>query len=232
MLIRLPKSVCDSNFNVRGFRPLLGKPAGWLPLFVLYALVVSAVGADVQVLVKDQTGRPVEGAVIWAEGPQKKTLPAIQTEIVQKNRQFIPPVTIVPVGSIVRFPNWDNVQHHVYSFSTTKTFDIPLYIGQSPKAIEFERPGIVTLGCNIHDWMAAYVVVLDSGFFARTDERGVGVLRDLPAGSLSILGWCPRLRGAPVQANLEGSQSSAELTMRLRPAFQRTPPDERGGAYR
>ncbi|MET0252759.1 MAG: methylamine utilization protein [Terrimicrobiaceae bacterium] len=195
------------------------------------ALAVRGFGADVQVLVKDQTGRPVEGAVIWAEGPQKKTLPAIQTEIVQKNRQFIPPVTIVPVGSIVRFPNWDNVQHHVYSFSTAKTFDIPLYIGQSPKAIEFERPGIVTLGCNIHDWMAAYVVVLDSGFFARTDERGVGVLRDLPVGSFSILGWCPRLRGAPVQANLEG-QSSAELTMKLRPAFQRTPPDERGGAYR
>jgi plastocyanin len=202
-----------------------------LPFLLLCALAVRGFGADVQVLVKDQTGRPVEGAVIWAEGPQKKTLPAIQTEIVQKNRQFIPSVTIVPVGSIVRFPNWDNVQHHVYSFSTAKTFDIPLYIGQSPKAIEFERPGIVTLGCNIHDWMAAYVVVLDSGFFARTDERGVGVLRDLPVGSFSILGWCPRLRGAPVQANLEG-RSSAELTMKLRPAFQRTPPDERGGAYR
>ena len=202
-----------------------------LPFLLLCALAVRGFGADVQVLVKDQTGRPVEGAVIWAEGPQKKTLPAIQTEIVQKNRQFIPLVTIIPVGSIVRFPNWDNVRHHVYSFSTAKTFDIPLYIGQSPKAIEFERPGIVTLGCNIHDWMAAYVVVLDSGFFARTDERGVGVLRDLPAGPVSIVGWCPRLRGAPVQANLEG-QSSAELTMKLRPAFQRTPPDERGGAYR
>jgi plastocyanin len=230
MRIRLAKSVCALSSDVRELGPLQGK-LGMLPFLHLCALAVRAFGADVQVLVKDQTGRPVEGAVIWAEGPQKKTLPAIQTEIVQKNRQFIPPVTIVPVGSIVRFPNWDNVQHHVYSFSTAKTFDIPLYIGQSPKAIEFERPGIVTLGCNIHDWMAAYVVVLDSGFFARTDERGVGVLRDLPVGSFSILGWCPRLRGAPVQANLEG-QSSAELTMKLRPAFQRTPPDERGGAYR
>ena len=230
MRIRLAKSVCALSSDVRELGPLQGK-LGMLPFLLLCALAVRAFGADVQVLVKDQTGRPVEGAVIWAEGPQKKTLPAIQTEIVQKNRQFIPPVTIVPVGSIVRFPNWDNVQHHVYSFSTAKTFDIPLYIGQSPKAIEFERPGIVTLGCNIHDWMAAYVVVLDSGFFARTDERGVGVLRDLPVGSFSILGWCPRLRGAPVQANLEG-QSSAELTMKLRPAFQRTPPDERGGAYR
>jgi plastocyanin len=203
-----------------------------LPFLLWCSLAVRAVGADLQVLVKDQTGRPVEGAVVWAEGSQEKALPAIQTEIVQRNRQFIPPVTIVPVGSVVRFPNWDNVQHHVYSFSAAKTFDIPLYIGQSPKAIEFERPGIVTLGCNIHDWMAAYVVVLDSGFFARTDERGVGLIRNLPAGPVSIVGWCPRLRGAPVQANLEGSQSSAELTMKLRPAFQRTPPDERGGAYR
>ena len=233
MRIRLAKSVSALNFDFQALRPLShGKASGILGFLLLVALVVRAAGADVQVLVKDQTGRPVEGAVVWAEGPQKRTLPAIQTEILQKNRQFIPPVTIVPVGSVVRFPNWDNVQHHVYSFSATKTFDIPLYIGQSPKAIEFERPGIVTLGCNIHDWMAAYVVVLDSGFFARTDEKGVGLLRDVPAGSFSILGWCPRLRGAPVQTNLEGSQGSAELTMRLRPAFQRTPPDERGGGYR
>jgi plastocyanin len=233
MRIRLAKSVSASNFDFQALRPpSYGKALGVLGFWLLVALVVGAIGADVQVLVKDQAGRPVEGAVVWAEGPQKRTLPAIQTEILQKNRQFIPPVTIVPVGSVVRFPNWDNVQHHVYSFSATKTFDIPLYIGQSPKAIEFERPGIVTLGCNIHDWMAAYVIVLDSGFFARTDEKGVGLLRDLPAGSFSIVGWCPRLRGAPVQTTLEGSQSSAELTMRLRPAFQRTPPDERGGGYR
>ena len=232
MRIRLAKSVCALSSNVRGLGLLPGKPLGILPFLLWCSLAVRAVGADLQVLVKDQTGRPVEGAVVWAEGSQEKALPAIETEIVQKNRQFIPPVTIVPVGSVVRFPNWDNVQHHVYSFSAAKTFDIPLYIGQSPKAIEFERPGIVTLGCNIHDWMAAYVVVLDSGFFARTDERGVGLIRNLPAGPVSIVGWCPRLRGAPVQANLEGSQSSAELTMKLRPAFQRTPPDERGGAYR
>jgi len=232
MRTRLAKLASASSSDLRALRPLpLGKMSGISSLLLLVALAVRAVGADVQVLVKDQTGRPVEGAVVWAEGPQKRTLPAVQTEILQKNRQFIPPVTIVPVGSIVRFPNWDNVQHHVYSFSATKTFDIPLYIGQSPKAIEFERPGIVTLGCNIHDWMAAYIVVIDSGIFARTDERGVGLLRDLPAGS-SIVGWCPRLRGAPVQANLEGTQSSAELTMRLRPAFQRTPPDERGVGYR
>ena len=232
MRIRLAKSISASRSKVPGLGLLHGKPFAIFGLVLLSALAARVFGVDVQVLVKDQTGRPIEGAVVWAEGPQKKTLPAIQTEIVQKNRQFIPPVTIVPVGSIVRFPNWDNVQHHVYSFSAAKTFDIPLYIGQSPRAIEFERPGIVTLGCNIHDWMAAYIVVLDSGFFAKTDERGVGLLRDLPAGSFSILGWSPRLRGAPVQANLEGSQSSAELTMKLRPAFQRTPPDGRGGAYR
>ena len=141
-------------------------------LLVFCALGLRALAGDVQILVRDQAGRPVEGAIVWAEVAREKPPPPVQTEIVQKNRQFIPPVTVIPVGSVVRFPNWDNVQHHVYSFSTTKTFDIPLYIGESPQAIEFERPGIVTLGCNIHDWMAAYIVVLDTSVSAKTDATG------------------------------------------------------------
>jgi plastocyanin len=201
-------------------------------ILVFLALGVRGLCADIQILVKDQTGRPIEGAIVWAEISREKVPSPVHAEIVQRNRQFIPPVTVIPVGSVVRFPNWDNVQHHVYSFSATKTFDIPLYIGESPQVIEFERPGIVTLGCNIHDWMAAYIVVLDTAVFAKTDASGSVLLRNLPAGPVSIFGWSPRLRGAPVKVDLPAGQSSAALTMKLRPAFQRTPPDDRGGGYR
>ncbi|MGB9276246.1 MAG: hypothetical protein WCC08_13500, partial [Terrimicrobiaceae bacterium] len=117
--------------------------------------------------------------------------------------------------------------HHVYSFSQAKKFDIPLYIGESPP-IQFDRPGIVTLGCNIHDWMAAYIVVIDTRAYAQTDAKGVALLENL-AEPATIHAWSPRLRGDPVVYNAPPGQNSAELTLKLRPAFSRTPPDDRGG---
>jgi plastocyanin len=187
---------------------------------------------DIRVMVKDQNGRPVEGAIVWVEQPGGKAPPApIQGEIIQKNRQFLPALTVLPVGSAIRFPNQDNVQHHVYSFSLTKTFDIPLYIGQSPP-IQFDRPGIVTLGCNIHDWMSAYILVLDTRVYAQTDATGAATLSNLPSEPITIHAWCPRLRGDPLTYKTPQGQSFVELTMKLRPAFTRTPPEDRGGGYR
>lgn len=203
-----------------------------LAMTCLVAAGSPALGYDIQVLVKDQTERPVEAAIVWAEEPRDKNPPApVQAEILQKNLQFIPAVTVIPVGSAVRFPNRDTVQHHVYSFSSAKTFDIPLYIGDSPRTIQFDRPGIVTLGCNIHDWMAAYIVVLDTEIFAQTDSRGIARLRDLPAEA-TIYAWYPRLRGDPVATKTRSGQSFVEVAMKLRPAFLRTPPDNMGGGYR
>ncbi|HEY5768942.1 MAG TPA: methylamine utilization protein [Terrimicrobium sp.] len=204
------------------------QPFAWL-MVICFLGAFPAAGSELQVLVKDQSGRPVESAIVWAQTGGKTSLPPLQTQIIQKNRQFLPAVTVVPVGSAVRFPNQDNVQHHVYSFSFAKTFDIPLYIGESPQTIQFDRPGIVTLGCNIHDWMAAYVVVLDTGVFAQTDAKGIASLRNLPGGPVIVCAWYPRLRGEPVKSQIEPGQSFAELTLTLRPAFRRTPPDDRGG---
>jgi plastocyanin len=200
-----------------------------LVLLSLSGVIFRAGAVDIRVEVKDQAGRPVEGAIVWV---QQGAPPApIQGEIIQKNRQFLPAVTVLPVGSAVRFPNQDNVQHHVYSFSVAKTFDIPLYIGQSPPIL-FDRPGIVTLGCNIHDWMAAYILVLDTKVYAQTDARGFAMLSNLPNEPVTIRAWCPRLRGDPITYPVPPGQSSVELAMKLRPAFSRTPPDDRGGGYR
>jgi plastocyanin len=229
----LPRFAYASGSKV-GLAVAIGKRAncyGIFCLMVFCAFAPRALSADIHILAKDQTGRPIEGAIVWAKVPRAKMPSPVQAEITQKNRQFIPLVTVIPVGSVVRFPNRDIVKHHVYSFSPAKTFAIPLYIGDSP-AIEFERSGIVTLGCSIHDWMVAYIVVLDTAVFAKTDASGSVLLRDLPAGPVSIFGWSPRLRGAPVNVDLPTGQSSAALAMKLRPAFQRTPPDHRGGGHR
>ncbi|MGO1462421.1 MAG: Cupredoxin, partial [Oleiphilaceae bacterium] len=74
--------------------------------------------------------------------------PPVQAKVVQKDRMFHPHVLILPTGSSVNFPNRDNTQHHVYSFSPAKPFNLELYAGQPEAPVLFDQPGIVELGCN------------------------------------------------------------------------------------
>jgi plastocyanin len=193
------------------------------------ALLVPARAAEFRLHVVDGRGNPVAGAIAWMETGKPPTPEKI--EIVQKGRQFIPEVTVIPVGSTVSFPNRDTVQHHVYSFSKALKFDIPLYIGESPKSVRFDTPGVVTLGCNIHDWMAAYVLVLNTTKFARSDAAGSAVLNGAPAGPANVHIWHPRLRGAPIDLLLRPG-AVQEVKLGLKPAFKRTPPAAEGGDYR
>ena len=102
-------------------------------------------------------------------------------------------------GTSVNFPNRDQIRHHVYSFSPAKTFEIPLYAGMPEKLIDFDRPGEVVLGCNIHDWMKAYVFVVDTPYFAVTDGAGEAELA-LPVGDYRVEVWHPQLDGEPAAA--------------------------------
>ena len=90
----------------------------------------------------------------------------MQTIIDQRDKQFIPYVTALQVGTSVWFANTDKIRHHVYSFSPAKKFELPLYAGVPAEPVVFDQPGFVTLGCNIHDWMIAYVAVLTTPYFA------------------------------------------------------------------
>src|SRR6185369_4397725 len=114
----------------------------------------------------------------------------------QIGKQFVPHVLVVPVGTAVSFPNRDQIRHHVYSFSPAKTFEIPLYAGQPERLIDFDRPGEVVLGCNIHDWMKAYVFVVDTPYFAVTDAAGLAAIA-LPAGDYRVEVWHPQQDGEP-----------------------------------
>jgi hypothetical protein len=113
----------------------------------------------------------------------------------QINKEFVPYVLPVQVGSSVNFPNRDNIRHHVYSFSPTKTFELPLYSGTPATPILFDKPGVVILGCNIHDWMIGYIYVSESPYFAKTGADGKTVLADLPPGEYVVRTWHPRLEG-------------------------------------
>ena len=111
-------------------------------------------------------------------------------ELDQKGREFVPHVLPVRVGTPVFFPNSDDIQHHVYSFSPPKRFEIKLYRGTPAEPVVFDQPGIVALGCNIHDWMLGYVYVTDAPYFTRTDASGHWTL-NLPAGDYELALWHP-----------------------------------------
>jgi plastocyanin len=121
--------------------------------------------------------------------------PPANGSIDQIDKQFVPQVIVVQTGAAVTFPNRDQIRHQVYSFSSARRFEIPLYAGTPAEAVVFDKPGIVALGCNIHDWMAGYIYVTDTRWFATTDTDGFATIRDLPAGRWRIQVWHPRLVG-------------------------------------
>lgn len=139
---------------------------------------------------------PVAGAVVYLNDGSKPS--PVRSEVSQKNRMFHPHVLILPVGSSVDFPNQDNTQHHVYSFSPAKTFNLELYADKPEAPVVFDQPGIVELGCNIHDHMQAFIVVADTRAIGQTNEQGeVTITLDFgdtqEPGSLSLNIWHPRL---------------------------------------
>lgn len=165
----------------------------FLVIFLLPSLIH---GAGFELKVTDKSGGPVLDAVVTLKPTTPVTAPpkSEKAQITQKDKQFIPTVTVIQAGTPVEFPNQDDVQHHVYSFSKPKRFDLPLYKETTPKPVLFDTPGLVVLGCNIHDWMKAYVYVADTPFFAKSEADGMLKINTLPAGTYQLVFWHPRLR--------------------------------------
>ncbi|MCB1554951.1 MAG: methylamine utilization protein [Xanthomonadales bacterium] len=172
-------------------------------------------------------GKPVQGAVLSAHPTQPGAPPQpVEAVLDQIQSQFVPHQLVVPVGSRVRFPNSDVTRHQVYSFSAAKRFELPLYSGTPPEPIVFDSPGVVTLGCNIHDWMTGYIVVLDTRYFAESDTNGLARV-ELPAGEYALRVWHERLSGSVAPEHLilsaEDSTEHRSFDVELRP-----PPPPRG----
>lgn len=146
--------------------------------------------------------------------------PRRTVEISQQDLMFAPPVTVIRVGESVLFPNRDSVQHHVYSLSKPKRFELPLYGNEESKLVRFDQPGVVLLGCNIHDWMQCHLVILDTPYFAKTDPGGEARLEEVPPGRYRSEVWHPRLAKPLVgELAVEAGTPVAvqELVLKLRP---------------
>src|SRR5438445_7359616 len=162
-----------------------------LALATAFVLLVTCPGparvaeaGDIRAFVTDQAGRPIEDVVVRAVAVSGTTLPVkpARETVDQINKEFVPYVKPIVVESSVTFPNKDNIRHHVYSFSPAKTFELPLYIGTPATPIVFDRKGVVTIGCNIHDWMIAHIYVAETPYFGKTGTDGKARLENLPPG--------------------------------------------------
>jgi plastocyanin len=191
---------------------LAGLAVGW-------GLPFAAVAATVQLGVETDAGKPLAGAIVFLESREARAAakPAQGVEIAQVARQFSPQVTVVPVGTSVQFPNRDTVRHHVYSFSPAKNFELKLYTGTDANPVVFDKPGIAVLGCNIHDNMAAWVVVVETPYYARSDANGRATLDNVPAGNYRLRVWHAGLPvGAPASDQpLALAATGTALTVRL-----------------
>ena len=165
---------------------------------VASVLALPAFAASVSVRVQDARGAVIEDAVVYAV-PEGRQLPLARKTAVmdQKNRMFIPHVMAVQTGTSVRFPNSDDVRHHVYSFSPAKSFQLPLYKGSTAKPVLFNRAGLVTVGCNIHDQMSAYILVVDTPYFEKTGGDGRATIEGVSSGRYSVRVWYPSMREEP-----------------------------------
>ena len=167
--------------------------AAWLGAGPLVAAPV-----DIEALGRD--GKPLAETVVFLESSAARAAakPAVGVEIEQADKRFTQQVTVVTAGSAVHFPNRDKVRHHVYSFSPVKAFELKLYIGTPANPVVFDKTGIAVLGCNIHDTMAAWVVVVDTPYYGQTAGNGRLRLADVPAGTYRLRSWHPDLPvGAP-----------------------------------
>jgi plastocyanin len=157
---------------------------------LLLVTSLHAQAAELSVQVLDQAGNPLSNAVVYLETSVKSAVKSTtEANVDQKNKQFSPIVSVVQVGTSVNFPNKDSVRHHVYSFSPAKTFELKLYSGVPAKPVVFDKPGTVILGCNIHDNMLAYIHIVDTPYFGKTDLNGMVKLIDLPTGQHTLKAW-------------------------------------------
>jgi plastocyanin len=189
--------------------------------------------ATLEVSVVDEQGKPLADVAVFATShgvPATAGAGRAPAAIMdQQAHQFVPHVLIVRTGTAVTFPNSDNVSHHVYSFSATKPFELGLYKGNVYPPVVFDKPGIVVVGCNIHDSMLGYIRVVDTPHFAVTNEQGVALIDGMANGDYAVEVWTPRVRAEALPAPQHVAVASASVAAEVRITGRLAPAHAHGG---
>lgn len=198
----LPKNYLEflavKFLNFRSTMVVMSKRIRQLKLLMLSALtaglsgLIAFSGRAETITIVDQQGIPYVDAVISLLQPQKDNeFSAVSDTLAimdQVDKQFLPKILVIKQGQQVVFPNSDNIRHHVYSFSEPHPFEIKLYSGNNAAPVKFDKPGIVVLGCNIHDSMVGFIYISDNNPVWTTNQQGQV---ELTSSSPTVTIWHP-----------------------------------------
>lgn len=206
--------------------------AKWAAALMLLGSQANA--GSLEAYVATSAGKAVEDAAVVLEpvsgiAPERPAAAIIE----QQDREFRPFVTIVQTGAAVDFPNRDSVKHHVYSFSKAKTFELKLYAGKPARPQTFDQAGEVALGCNIHDWMEAYVLVVDTPWFAKTAASGRALVGNIPPGRYKLKVWHPlQKKDVPLrEVEIGATADKLDLVIEVAPRIAKSRPKYESSLY-
>ncbi len=128
------------------------------------------------------------GAVVYLSGTAS-TAPLPNASVDQRDKMFTPHVSVVTRGTTVRFPNDDSVFHNVFAYFQAKKFDLGMYPRGTTKKVTFDKTGLVIILCNVHSYMSAYIMVVDTPYYAVSDGSGHFRLPNVPPGTYTLHGW-------------------------------------------
>jgi len=192
---------------------LLANLCRWSVLFM--PLLCQAAPLSVRVMAPDATG--VSGVAVYLESgvPMPVAAPRRTVEIQQKDKSFAPYLTVIGNNDKVVFTNRDDITHHIYSVNGPARFSFKIREGEENADQQFNQPGIIAMGCNIHDWMSGYLLVADAAYATTTDSDGWARFDAIEPGDYRVVAWHPQMREpGPLSLQLT-VQDRSELNLQL-----------------
>ena len=202
-----------------GLNTMLQRLTKLATIGVILSIASTAASAgSIRVTVLDREGEPVPDIAVYAGGAGPNPAPSGTSAVMdQVDQRFVPHLLVVQTGTSVEFPNSDTVAHHVYSFSHPNHFKLPIYKGHAHPPVTFDESGLVVLGCNIHDHMLAFILVVDTPAFSTTNDNGVAMLAGRSDEYTTVSIWSPRIRDGSenLSVMIEASDFESAVTFNL-----------------
>lgn len=148
-----------------------------------------------QIVVRDNQGKSIPNVVVYLQ-PLGEQILEHSSEIVtitQSDKAFNPYITVSQTTKPVKFSNIDNITHHIYSTDPNNRFSFRIRAGTEYLSANFDHQVAIAMGCNIHDWMSGYLFVVDSPYFAKTDDHGQVIFPISELGKYRVVIWHPQL---------------------------------------
>ncbi len=168
-------------------------------LIIGVSIFVTALSANannsLKINIVDVNQKPLENMVVYVEAVDHKITKKNSStlEVGQKYKSFTPYISVMQLGSDVRFNNKDNITHHIYSPVGDNKFSVKIRSGEQVMKTDFNTVGEVSMGCNIHDWMSGYLLIVDTPLFTKSDKNGDSeIIIDKP-GQYKVIVWHPQM---------------------------------------